>query len=98
MSVLLLCRPAAVGMTVSSKALPTAAVLGRQLGAAHFWNRLLDSLAQPHRDVLRLQVRLQPLVSQFAPHAALLHAAERRLRHGRDRLVDADDAGLDALG
>src|SRR5437588_7858318 len=48
--------------------------------------------------VLRLQVRVQPLVAQFAPQAAFLPATERPLPHGRHRIVDANDSPLQPRG
>src|SRR2546423_12909578 len=54
-------------------------------------------LRHVHRDVLRLEVLLQPLRAALAAEARLLDAAERRAGVGDHPLVEADHAGLQAL-
>src|SRR5687768_10083181 len=49
-------------------------------------------------DVLRLQVLLDALRAALAAEAGVLHAAERGRRVRHDALVQADHAGLQALG
>src|SRR3954469_8816530 len=49
------------------------------------------------RDVLRLEVLLQPLGPALAPVARLLDAAERRAGVGDHALVEADHAGVELL-
>src|SRR6186997_1263004 len=50
------------------------------------------------REVLRLEEFAQPVVAALAADAALLDPTERRGRVGDDAAVEADHAGLDALG
>src|SRR5690348_17243662 len=57
----------------------------------------MSLVAQLERHVLRFHVRLEPFVRQLAAEAAFLHAAEGALRRRWHRVVDADDAGLQAL-
>src|SRR5262249_30099479 len=44
--------------------------------------------SQPERDVLRLEISIEPLLPQLAADARLLHAAEGALRGGRHGVVD----------
>src|SRR5690606_33474806 len=58
----------------------------------------LAGLPQPEREVLDLEVLLHAPVPTLAADAGLLDAAERRLRRGRDAVVETYDAVLEGLG
>src|SRR5690349_9393422 len=81
--------PAACPFLCSAISLPTSA--GDSPSATR------GSLGQRHRDVLRLEVLLDPLGAALAAEARVLYAAERRAGVGDHPLVEADHAGLQAL-
>ena len=58
----------------------------------------MSALPQPDRDVLGLEVGVEPFDAQLAAQARFLHAAEGALRRRRDGVVDADDPGLEPFG
>src|SRR6185295_9209274 len=58
---------------------------------------IVCSRSEVDRDVLRLQVLVDPLVAALAADAGLLDAAERRAGVGDHALIEADHPGLQAL-
>src|SRR6478609_8545870 len=67
---------------------------GQPAGAGHAPAGPRCTSVEVDRDVLRVDVLLDPLAPALAAEAGVLDAAERRRSVGDDPLVEADHAGL----